>query len=73
MKQTAVEWLHCQLDELEMGKDRMTKVLYLDLRDEIFKLANEIEKQQIVDAVDGHPIQNRNLDGEQYYIETYGK
>jgi len=31
------------------------------------------EKQQIIDAVDGYPIQNRDLDGEQYYEKTYGK
>ena len=31
----------------------------------------QLEKQQIVAAVDGHPIQNRHLDGEQYYNETY--
>jgi len=31
------------------------------------------EKQQIIDAVDGYPIQNRDLDGEQYYEKTYGE
>lgn len=64
MKQTAVELFIERLTEL--GVD------LLHFKPEIIE-AKQLEKQQIVDAVDGHPIQNRNLDGEQYYIETYGK
>ncbi len=30
-----------------------------------------MERQQIIDAVDGFPLKNRDLDGEQYYLETY--
>lgn len=31
----------------------------------------ELEKQQIIDAVDGFPLKNRNLDGKEYYNETF--
>jgi hypothetical protein len=61
-KTTAVEWL--------------VKTLELDTRfhgimiDAINK-AKEMEKGQIVDAVDGFPLDKRHLDGEQYYNETY--
>ena len=30
-----------------------------------------LERNQIIDAVDGYPLENRNLDGEEYYIEIY--
>lgn len=62
-KQTAVEWLVEQFDLEMFDTFHLNKINY----------AKQLEKQQIVDAVDGHPIQNRNLDGEQYYSETYGK
>ena len=32
-----------------------------------------LERNQIIDAVDGYPLENRNLDGEEYYIEIYEK
>jgi hypothetical protein len=38
----------------------------------IFEQAKEMEKQEIIDAVDGFPLNNRNLEGEMYYKETYG-
>jgi len=31
----------------------------------------EMEKEQIINAVDGFPLQNRWLDGEQYYNQTF--
>ena len=40
---------------------------------ELIEQAKEMEKQQIMDAVDGFPIDKRHLDGEQYYNETYKK
>ncbi len=36
-----------------------------------FKKALEMEKQQIINAVDGFPLENRNLDGIEYYNSTY--
>jgi len=38
---------------------------------EVLESYYEIERQQIIDAVDGFPILNRHLDGEQYFTETY--
>ena len=32
----------------------------------------ELEKQQIINAVDGFPLQARDLNGENYYEEVYG-
>jgi hypothetical protein len=64
MKQTAVEWLFRQLwDE---PKDKFTWYA-------ILKQAKAMEKQQIMDAVDGFPLDKRHLEGEQYYNETYKK
>jgi hypothetical protein len=60
-KQTAVEWL----------AEVVAKMGYVST--EILKQAKAMEKEQIIDAVDGFPLENRHLDGEQYYNETYGK
>jgi len=49
-KQTAVEWLRCQLDELEMTKNKRSLVLQYDLISEAFNQALEMERQQIIDA-----------------------
>lgn len=59
-QQTAVEWLWnlSQTKELQASD---------------FEQALAMEKEQIVDAVDGFPLDKRHLDGEQYYNETYGK
>lgn len=35
-------------------------------------LAKELYKEQIINAVDGFPLPNRGLNGEQYYQQTYG-
>ncbi len=34
--------------------------------------AKQMERQQIIDAVDGFPLPNRGLLGDDYYEETYG-
>ena len=68
-KKTAVNWL------IEQLFDKSGIKVTAKNNPELFALfaqAKQLEKQQIVDAVDGHPIQNRHLDGEQYYAETYG-
>jgi hypothetical protein len=63
IKQTAVEWLFEKLWETPKDKLNWYAILYH---------AKEMEKQQIVNAVDGFPLNNRNLEGEMYYNETYG-
>jgi len=43
--------------------------------DEIQELVDktkEMEKEQIINAVDGFPLANRGLNGDEYYNETYG-
>jgi len=69
-KQTATEWLFKQL--WEEPKDKMVWYAILDK-------AKEMEKQQIIDAVN-LPREKRwynallyNNSGEQYYNEQYGK
>jgi hypothetical protein len=59
-QQTAVEWLAIYLKE----------VTTLNC-DDIIKQAKEMEKEQIVDAVDSW-IHTGNIKGEQYYNETFG-
>jgi hypothetical protein len=73
MKQTAVEWFSEQLLNLDIEFDNVliSRSNYWIKRNSIVEQAKEMEKQQIVNAVDGFPLQNRNLDGEQYYNETF--
>ena len=66
-KQTAAEWLEKEFVKLE-STIGVHGVMY-----ELIEQAKEMEKQQIMDAVDGFPIDKRHLDGEQYYNETYKK
>lgn len=63
MKQTAVEWLyeHILLTPLDIRS--INKCL---------EQAKEMEKEQIVNAVDSWVV-NGNLKGEQYYNETFNK
>ena len=63
IKQTAVEWL---VDEFKaLG-------IYSSTLKEKCEQAKAMEKKQIVNAVDGFPLNNRNLEGEEYYEQTYG-
>ena len=39
---------------------------------EAVKEAKEMHKQEIIDAVDGFPLENRNMSGVDYYEKTYG-
>jgi len=61
-KQTAVEWFIEQLKKPYSDKYIM----------DIIERAKAMEKQQIIDAVDGFPLANRNLEGTDYYNKTYG-
>jgi hypothetical protein len=64
-KQTAVEWLVNEISKSGIGNHTMI------VHKKEIEQAKEIEKQQIVDAVDGFPIENRNMLGEEYYKKTY--
>ena len=60
-RQTAVEWLVEQLPPIQQ-----------EGLGDIIDLAKEMERQQIIDAFDGHPLIARNSqNGEEYYTETY--
>jgi hypothetical protein len=64
---TSVEWLALELyEKFEMKGDG-------NLFDTILSKAKEMHKEEIINAVDGFPLQNRNLNGEQYYNETFKK
>jgi len=65
MEQTAVEWLEEKLIKAGL---QLTKGGSL-----VIEQAKEMEKQQIVDAVDGFPIEHRNMLGEEYYEKTFNK
>ena len=65
--QTAVEWLETQILDLipnDIGSQ-------LKFKNKI-KQAKECEREQIVNAVDGFPLPNRGLNGDDYYNKTYG-
>ncbi len=67
IKQTAIKWIISQIVE-----DQTIKAKSMTEWINIFEQAKEMEKEQIINAVDGFPLNNRNLEGEQYYNETYG-
>jgi predicted flavoprotein YhiN len=60
-QQTAVEWL----------EETMLKPL-IQWPDDIWEQAKEKHKEEIINAVDGFPLENRNLNGIEYYEQTYG-
>lgn len=60
MEQTAVEWFYDQLIEYPLGDWEY-----------FLKQAKQMEKKQIIDAVDDW-VFNGTKKGEQYYNETYG-
>lgn len=65
MKQTAVEWLLENLiSEPHFEKD-------FNYNSECWDKAKEMEKKQIVDAVDCFASEWELYDGEQYYNETF--
>ena len=63
MKQTAVGWLQSEIDNKDMGEIPMW--IY-----EFITQAEEMEKQQIIDAKNSWFEDDR--DGDEYYNEVYG-
>lgn len=66
---TAVEWLTEKVNSKEWQD------MYIWHKEEVFKQAKEMEKQQIIDANEDASTNELGefLTGEQYYNETYGK
>jgi hypothetical protein len=62
-KQTAVQWILQRFEDGDMYNVEDAQF--------IKHQALAMEKEQIVNAVDGFPLDKRNLDGEQYYNETF--
>jgi hypothetical protein len=74
MKQTAVEWLEIEIRELEATRNERSLSLHLDLYNEYFKQAKEMEKEQIEQAYFDGTNYMENGFGENptdYYIQTY--
>jgi hypothetical protein len=78
---TAVEWLEIEIRELEATRNERSLSLHLDLYNEYFKQAKEMEKEQIIESFslgiishhDAFKNQNKWDNGEQYYNETFKK
>lgn len=70
---TAVEFLINQLSNSKYIYNLMEEIECQStiVQPNIFEQALAMEKEQIVNAVDGFPLENRHLDGEQYYNETF--
>lgn len=73
MKQTAVEWLMCQMLEASINKE--TKEMHIKLPKDAFQQAKAMEKEQIVEAyrigVEEDVYERPLRTGEQYYTETF--
>jgi len=63
MNQTAVQWLRDRLKEQIPEQ--------YDIISSWLLMAEKEEKQQIIDAVDGHPLPFRHLEGEEYYEAVF--
>tara|TARA_R110000868_G_scaffold28617_2_gene107095 strand:+ start:859 stop:1098 length:240 start_codon:yes stop_codon:yes gene_type:complete len=71
---SAVEWLAEKYNYITWmrNRDEMSAGTADKWREDYLEQAKEMEREQIVNAVDGFPISKRHLDGEEYYKETYG-
>jgi hypothetical protein len=66
-RKTAVEYLKNNLPSLFQDDQ---SGFYTTL----FERAKALEREQIIDAFDGHPLTSRNSqNGEEYYEQTYGE
>lgn len=65
MKQTAVEWLAEQITTVKWKMSDVTD------RNSIIEQAKEMEKQQMIEAIDY--CRERYIDSENYYNQKYGK
>ena len=66
MEKTAIEWL---IEKLNNYDSKM-----IELFEKEISQAKEMEKQQIIDAFEGFPLNTRNSqNGQEYYNETFKK
>jgi hypothetical protein len=73
-QQTAVDYYSKQIGKLtsDLVTGRISGKQFVMLEIKLLEQAKEMEKEQIINAVDGFPLANRNLDGSEYYEKTYG-
>ena len=69
MKQTAVEWLAIELDDLIPFIDVETSEKFIKL----IVQAKEMEKQEIIDAYEKGDKYKFEISGEQYFNQTFKK
>ena len=66
MEKTAIEWL---IEKLNNYDSKM-----IELFEKEISQAKKIEKQQIIDAFEGFPLNTRNSqNGQEYYNQTFKK
>jgi hypothetical protein len=67
-KQSSVEWLKSTVKSMiEQGGDADLHAVLWHIEQ-----AKAMHRQEIINAVDGFPLENRNLNGTEYYEQTYG-
>jgi len=74
MKQTAVEWLEIEIRELEATRNERSLSLHLDLYNEYFKQAKQMEKEQITHAWENGALPDllkEHKNSRTYYNETF--
>jgi hypothetical protein len=73
-QQTAVEWFHQKTWALkiQLEKGEISIGEYANTYATLYEQAKAMHRQEIVNAVDGFPLENRNLNGIEYYEQTYG-
>jgi hypothetical protein len=72
IKQSSVEWLISQLIEHRIIIVDKTTYQVKYKHEILLEQAKEMHRQEIINAVDGFPLENRNLNGTEYYEQTYG-
>jgi cytochrome c2 len=68
-KQNSIDWL---VEELRKYIEEPWKYVPKGGKEAIVEQAKEMHRQEIINAVDGFPLENRNLNGTEYYEQTYG-
>ena len=69
MTQTAMQLAIEHYENLSLNGSNQAYVVAKFLKENFL----EIEKQQIINAVDGFPIEHRNILGDEYYEKTFNK
>ena len=71
-QQSSVQWFYDKLIEHGIIVVNQTTYQVKCKHEILLEQAKEMHRQEIINAVDGFPIVNRNLNGTEYYEQTYG-